>query len=280
MKTLKTSFNGGDKSQGWACFFLAVEAVAAFVFLLVGRVGFVPRLFLHPRLYFTAITVRVRVTWEQLMLYFNIILSSLVFRTHSDSSTFPHFYNISVLFDSSELKREPTFSEIATFKTISLHVFSENTELRSKIWCFIPFFLLLFFTKVVTQLVSLVKEKPLCGKDEIRPTVSPEGGHVTLNNAWKGRIFCLRVTRQHFSGCKSKSPRETSGPLLSHHWWILSVACWRNRLPSPFAANKPWYCPRGPMRSALQRMVPQLPFVFIMSEASSHCSVGSIPMLN
>lgn len=132
MKTLKTSFNGGDKSQGWAwvfCFFLAVEAVAAFVFLLVGRVGFVPRLFLHPRLYFTAITVRTR---EQLMLYFNIILSSLVFRTHSDSSTFPHFYNVSVLFDSSELKREPTFSEIATFKTISLHVFSENTELRSK----------------------------------------------------------------------------------------------------------------------------------------------------
>lgn len=38
-------------------FFLAVEAVAAFVFLLVGRAGFVPRLLLHPLLHFTAITV-------------------------------------------------------------------------------------------------------------------------------------------------------------------------------------------------------------------------------
>lgn len=76
MKTLKTSFKGGDKSQRWDFFFfLAVETVAAFVFLLVGRAGFVPQLLVHPLLYFTAIT------WEQLMLYFNIILSSLVVRT-------------------------------------------------------------------------------------------------------------------------------------------------------------------------------------------------------
>lgn len=69
-------------------FFLAVEAVAAFVFLLAGRAGFVPRLLLHHRLYFTAITVR---TGEQFLLCLNIVLSSLVFRTHSDFTTFPHF---------------------------------------------------------------------------------------------------------------------------------------------------------------------------------------------
>lgn len=39
-------------------FFLAVEAVSAFVFLLVGGAGFVPRLLLHPLLSFTTVTVR------------------------------------------------------------------------------------------------------------------------------------------------------------------------------------------------------------------------------
>lgn len=97
MKTLKTSFKGDDKLRGWAGFFfllfvfLAVEAGAAFVCLLVGGAGFVPPCSCILLLYFTAITLRTREQWA---LYFNIILSSLVFRTHSDSTTFPHFYGI------------------------------------------------------------------------------------------------------------------------------------------------------------------------------------------
>lgn len=61
-------------------------------------------------------------------------------------------------------------------------------------------------------------------------------------------IWPVRVTYQHFSQQVQINTVDVNLtlcapghklPMLSHHWWILSQACWSNRLPSPFQPTKP-----------------------------------------
>ncbi len=84
-----------------------------------------------------------------------------------------------------------------------------------------------------------------------------------------------------YSGCKSNTLRPgrqtatVESPLMNLIRGLL-----KQQASFSVSANKTFYCPRGPLLSALQRIASQLAFVFIMLEASSHCAVGSIPMLN
>lgn len=84
-----------------------------------------------------------------------------------------------------------------------------------------------------------------------------------------------------YSGCKSNTLRPgrqtatVESPLMN-----LISGLLKKQASFSIAANKTCYCPWGPLLSALQRIASQLAFVFIMLEASSHCTVGSIPMLN
>lgn len=83
------------------------------------------------------------------------------------------------------------------------------------------------------------------------------------------------------SGCKSNTlcpwrQTATVESLLMN----LIRSLLKQQASSSDLTNKTFYCPRGPLLSALQRIASQLAFVFIMLEPSSHCSVGSIPELN
>lgn len=102
------------------------------------------------------------------------------------------------------------------------------------------------------------------------------------NLATKSHLSALQSTSaDKYSGCKSNTlcPRGLSGTVESP---LMNLIRGLLEQQASFfvTADKTSYCPPGLLLSALQRMASQLAFVLIMLEPSSHCAVGSIPMLN
>lgn len=92
----------------------------------------------------------------------------------------------------------------------------------------------------------------------------------------------MRVTYQHFSQQVQINTLDVNLTLCAPGDKLMNLIRGLLKQQASFSvsANKTSYCPLGPLLSALQRIASQLAFVFIMLEASSHCTVGSIPMPN
>lgn len=102
---------------------------------------------------------------------------------------------------------------------------------------------------------------------------------VTPKRQWFGQeshLSALQSTSaDKHSGCKSNTLRPGKPTATVETPLMNLITGLLKQQASYFAsANKTFYCPQAVLLSALQRIVSQLAFVFIMLEASSHCAVG------